>query len=270
MLKKTLKKARTFIRNKFFSFYNTKEIEKYAPLKLIDSKNFFSLLKKNDTNDEIIISFKDNLKIKCSSADLSAVAETCITEDYQKFKPTLIKRGDVIFDIGAHIGSFSVYAASKGALVYAFEPDLVNYHKLLENIKLNNLESVIFPFNYGIYSYTGDLSLDIAEHNKGGHSILTNSGESKTKIHIKKLSDVITEHHISKINLLKIDIEGAEYEIFKNLNELEIRTIEKIVGEYHLIPEYEKYDFKFLHQILKPHYKHVGKYWPYNFYAVKD
>lgn len=270
MLTKTLKKIQTFIRNKFFALYNFKEIKKYAPLKLTDVENFFSLLKKNDLNDEVIVSFKDNTKIKCSSADLSAVAETCITEDYQKNKSTMIKPGDVVFDIGAHIGSFSIYAANKGALVYAFEPDLVNYHKLLDNIKLNQLESVIFPFNYGIYSYTGDLSLDIAGHNKGGHSVLTNSGEAKTKIHVKKLNDVISEHRIEKINLLKIDIEGAEYEIFKNLNELEIKTIEKIVGEYHLIPEYENYDFSYLYQVLKPHYQHIHKYWPYNFYAVKS
>ena len=54
-----------------------------------------------------------------------------------------VKEGDVLFDIGANIGLYSVYAASKGAKVYAFEPHIINAAKLLLNTSLNTFKSSV-------------------------------------------------------------------------------------------------------------------------------
>ena len=62
---------------------------------------------------------------------------------------SIIKSGDIIFDIGAHIGTFSVPFAKKigeRGHVYAFEALKDNYRVLKKNIKLNRLESLITPF----------------------------------------------------------------------------------------------------------------------------
>lgn len=268
-IKKYLKKVITYLRNKFFYFNTLNQIKRNAPKKIINSDNFMKKLLGKNKEDKIKISFKDGFHLFCSSNDLGAIAETCVTEDYQQKVAVEIQPGNIVFDIGAHIGSFSIYAANKGAIVYAFEPDKDNYLKLLANIKLNNYVKVITPFNYGIYSFTGELELDIASDNKGGHSLLTNNSNSKLSIPVKKLSKVLTELKISNIDLMKIDIEGAEYEIFKNFDVQEISAINRIVGEYHLIPEYKDYNFKSLKNTLSPNYRTVEKYWSYNFYVTK-
>lgn len=56
------------------------------------------------------------------------------------------KAGDVVFDVGAHIGSFALKAArlvGEEGLVVALEPELENYRILKENIELNGLENVV-------------------------------------------------------------------------------------------------------------------------------
>jgi len=53
-----------------------------------------------------------------------------------------------IVDVGAHIGAFSIYAATKypHARIYSYEPDPQNYEKLIKNIELNNTQNII-PYN---------------------------------------------------------------------------------------------------------------------------
>jgi len=263
------KKLIRYIKNKFFSFYNLYLVKKLGPSKVADFTTFFNRMKENSHDEDSVVFFNDNFKLLCSNNDLHAVAETCITEDYQKYKSLKILPDQIVFDVGAHIGSFSIYAASKGALVYAFEPDPKSYAKLLKNINLNSFQNKITAFNFGIYSFTGQINLDTTASNNAGHSILTKNNKDKQKINIKKLSEVLYELNVPCVDLLKIDIEGAEYNIFKNLSDKEAKLIRKIVGEYHILPSYPEYNFDFLKKTLSPHYKNIKKYWPYNFYAIK-
>jgi len=255
-----------YAQNKFFGYYTDYQIKKSVSKKVVEHELFLAKLKQGG-DAESIITFTDGFKLLCSNADLNAVAETCVTEDYQLHNFLKIKPGDVVFDVGANMGSFAIYAAKKGARVYAFEPIKENYNRLIANIKLNHLEQSITAFEYGIYSHSGTQSLHISDNNKGGHSVLDNGGHSAVEITIKRLADVFAELGVSSVDLLKIDIEGAEYEIFEHLTTDEAQKIKKIVGEYHMFPDYSKHNFRVLKQKLKKHYKVVQSYWPYNFYA---
>ncbi|MEO7768245.1 MAG: FkbM family methyltransferase, partial [Ferruginibacter sp.] len=73
--------------------------------------------------------------------------------EYGKVDP-----GSIVIDIGANIGVFSLYAARCGAKkVYAFEPNKKSYEILLNNIKVNNLEKIIIPFNLAVGSSDGEI-----------------------------------------------------------------------------------------------------------------
>jgi FkbM family methyltransferase len=89
-------------------------------------------------------------------ADKAANPEMWRAETYSTKEPdtlawidTFFREGDVIYDIGANIGQYSLYAARKlrgNCTVLAFEPEALNYAKLNRNIVLNELTGVVTPY----------------------------------------------------------------------------------------------------------------------------
>ncbi|MGD1701216.1 FkbM family methyltransferase [Dapis sp. BLCC M229] len=82
-------------------------------------------------------------------------------------------RNDSFIDIGAHIGYYSILAAkivgSQGK-VFAFEPELSNYQKILENINLNHLNNIKL-FNLAVGSETKQTQIFFNQDNDGGHAL---------------------------------------------------------------------------------------------------
>ena len=103
-------------------------------------------------NDFIIFKTRSKkiIKLRKQSTDLMALTHVWLIEEYKK-ENFEIQPHDIIIDVGAHIGLFTIYASqfcTKGK-IYSFEPVLENYELLLENIKLNNLNYVT-SFNQAI------------------------------------------------------------------------------------------------------------------------
>lgn len=262
-------KISAYLKNKYYNFLHLRNIQNNAKTKLFNYLEYLSGVKNQEKSKKFILKFKDGYSLICPSSDLCAIGETCLTEDYQKYKEWKIKKGDIVFDVGAHIGSFSIYAANKGAKVYAFEPDKKNYQNLLKNIKLNNAHSQIIPFNFGIYSSDGKLSFYTSLANPAGNSTISDANKKEKKIQVKKLSTIFKMIDVKKIDLLKMDIEGSEYEIFEKLTDSEFNKIEKIVGEYHLFPYKPDWNFRHLKNLLKKHYSVIKHCNPYYFYTRK-
>jgi predicted RNA methylase len=87
---------------------------------------------------------KDNVKFKAMHAEIMGTFE-------DKEYGFIDVKNKVVTDIGAFIGDTSIYFAIKGAnTMYAIEPHPGAYEELVENIRLNNLESKIIPLNVGI------------------------------------------------------------------------------------------------------------------------
>lgn len=63
-----------------------------------------------------------------------------------------VNAGDVFYDLGANIGGYTLIAASRGAAVYAFEPEAMNYGRLVQNMELNpDLADAIFPLPFALW-----------------------------------------------------------------------------------------------------------------------
>ena len=71
-----------------------------------------------------------------------------------------ISKEDIVLDIGAHVGTFSLKVSKKCKVVYCFEPFIINYVQLINNININKYENII-PFNFAISN-----KLDITKVNK--------------------------------------------------------------------------------------------------------
>lgn len=176
---------------------------------------------------------KTKFKLRVNTFDKFAIWEIWKTNEY--FGPEFgIKKYDIVVDIGAHIGVFAVYAAknvSKGK-VFAYEPNKENYNILLKNKSLNNLNN-IFPFNLAISDKKGKLDLFISKLSNATHSIYEADSKKKTKVEAITLKDIFAMNKLKRINYLKIDAEGAEYNILLNTPAKIIKKIDKIVLEYH-------------------------------------
>ena len=126
----------------------------------------------------------------------------------------LVKQYDsVIFvDVGAHIGYYACLAAkvidNKGK-VYAFEPDPFNYSLLIKNIKINNLKNII-PVNKAMSNKKGYVKLHLMPES-GQHSIVHGQcSRYSIDVETTTLDEFFKANKIDKINLIKIDVEGAE------------------------------------------------------------
>ena len=102
------------------------------------------------SNKENVFSMRAGPKFKSKPRQFFQINDVWIRNSYTPFDDS-IKQGDVIVDIGAHIGSFSIFAATKfrDTIVYAYEPAPENFKLLKENIKLNKLNNIV-PYNQGI------------------------------------------------------------------------------------------------------------------------
>lgn len=170
---------------------------------------------------------------KIGKADLSMLSEIWYHKYYNP-KGFEINNNDIVFDIGANNGYFSLYAAKRGKMVYAFEPLPKLCNKIKETIQINKIENVVLE-NIGIAKEKGELSFFESHIHNGCHSLFKRD-ESDTEIKIKtnSLENYCDENSIKKIDFLKLDCEGAEYEIFESLSEDFLKKrIEKISLEYH-------------------------------------
>ena len=132
-----------------------------------------------------------------------------------------VEEGDIIVDIGANIGIFSKKFKDKASKVYALEPDPLFLNELHE---INGIEVIPVGISY-----------------KDGESLIKSDGHANSigkgdiSIRTIKFTTFLQKYKIKKIDFLKMDCEGAEYDIFTEENvEWLSKNCKNIAGEFHL------------------------------------
>jgi FkbM family methyltransferase len=151
--------------------------------------------------------------LRNATNDIDIIDEVYLMDIYNKcYKP---KPGDTIFDVGAHIGIYTLrahnYIGSSG-YVYAFEPDPENFSLLQKNVAINNLENVK-TLNYALSDHQGKLMFFKDPKNTGMCSATLKKGKSTFVAKTITLDFFMREYNIREVNFLKIDVEGHEYEV---------------------------------------------------------
>ena len=143
-----------------------------------------------------------------------------------------LSKDDLFFDIGANIGSYSLLAGGvSNASVIALEPVSNTFHKLIENIGINNLHDQVKCLQYAVGS---SISQGVISTNAGcQNKILSDSITNKNNT---ELVNITTIDELSKIygfpSAIKIDVEGYEYQAFAGaLETLNNQTLSLIVIE---------------------------------------
>jgi FkbM family methyltransferase len=151
-------------------------------------------------------------------------------------------RPEKIIDIGANIGRYSIHFSEiENSKVICFEPQKDNFKALEGNISLNKRKN-ISPYNQGIFDKNTKLDLNICEENCGANSLVIERGGKKEKITVSKLDDFLKEKGFGKVDLIKIDVEGAEINVLKGAKET-IKKYHPIIFLEILEDKQEIFDF---------------------------
>ncbi len=142
-----------------------------------------------------------------------------------------------IVDVGAHIGAFAVKAHDlfPGRPVVALEPAIENFRLLERNLERNGCLGVL-PLNVALAANSGSIELFMDPKNTAGHSTALERPTAR-RVQAVSLSDLWSEHRIDDVYLLKLDCEGAEYEILESPDFAKLGSrINNVVFEHHPLP----------------------------------
>jgi FkbM family methyltransferase len=135
----------------------------------------------------------------------------------------------VVFDVGAHMGFFTVKIARQVNTVVAFEPDPYNYHFLLTNIERNQLSNVL-ALNCALGEKDGSSFLK-GDYGHGRTRLTgTNTGQ---KVTVRSLDSLVSELKL-RPSVVKIDTEGYEHNVLQGAQSALISSKPRLlVASYH-------------------------------------
>ncbi|MEK6880542.1 MAG: FkbM family methyltransferase [Nanoarchaeota archaeon] len=137
---------------------------------------------------------------------------------------------NTVIDVGALAGEFGAYIYDRADVIYALEPMSEHYQELIDNINQFGLNK-IKPFKLALAGVNGKRMLGI-HNDRGGHHLNLNS-EKKEEVDAITLASFIKQEKLDYIDLLKIDIENDEKEIFEASDFQEVANkISAIIGEH--------------------------------------
>jgi FkbM family methyltransferase len=189
----------------------------------INGDNYLNVLGKNYVFNNI----PDN--------SYSTFWEVFLNKDYEREETCSVNDGDVVLDIGANYGFFTLYSINKGAKkVYSVEP----YQTAFNHIKeLSSIFKNIEPINKAVSEENGTIKMYIHEGTSAINCVVNHGeifGRTSDEVEVESINiNTLLSTIPENIDFLKIDCEGSEYEIFKTISNDNIQKIKKVVIETH-------------------------------------
>lgn len=144
-----------------------------------------------------------------------------------------VRPGEIFYDVGANIGVYTILAATrtgKNGRVFAFEPHCGSFLRLLDNIRVNNLENIVTPCNFALHDQQGFFPFTyFSEEAATSHSQIGSSSDDsemgfKPEISELKYSasidSLIATKEFPPPHHVKIDVDGNELKILQGMSTL--------------------------------------------------
>ena len=185
--------------------------------------------------------------------DAIAFLENFILETNTSHKMFKIMEHDTVIDIGAHVGYFTLYAtnlAKKGKII-SYEPSKNSFLTLEKNIKMNKFSNIKLE-NVAVSKIQGKALLHTNDMDEISNSLYNRNNKVEVQeVETTTLDNIFLKHKLEKINFLKMDCEGAEYDIIMNASSSILDKIQKISAEIH--EEIVPYSKKVIIEKLEKH-----------------
>ena len=216
------------IKNKFFK----------STMRLIGNKG----LAKNRLGNSV----KDFLIRNCKTNEMSVNGYKMLLHDnmeislrpYEPIETEIVKthveKNNIVVDIGANIGYYTLLMALNQAKVFSYEPEPKNFKLLQKNVNLNNFSSNVKLYNKAASKYNGFSKLFLAgatdlnggvivDRAKGGapgmHTLSNNRFDSNS------IDVEVTKLNLDKIDFAKIDVEGHELHVLEGMKILPTKIL---------------------------------------------
>lgn len=193
----------------------------------------------NAGSGKCLLKFRNGLMLEARKNrwDISIILEIFYSKPY--IGSFHLPSNPTIVDIGCYIGDFSIFMAHYySAHVYAFEPDPSNYSVAQRNVSRNVYPGSINLFN----SAVGDgepLILNVFHSHDEVHvSSESFPGSSPVSVPSLGLAEALSKAG-TRVNLLKVDCEGFEYNIFDSATSSDLSSVDNIVLEYHCVQDWK-------------------------------
>lgn len=168
-----------------------------------------------------------------TEADQSVFDEIFRDNEYRDIEDLIVKAKNPILDLGAHKGFFTIYASilnENNAQIYAFEAAEENFLEAKKNLKENHIKNVKIK-NLAVWTEDTEKEFYLSEDSHN-HSFY-GEGEGK-KLRCTCLESIFKKNRLEKVDLIKMDLEGAEFAIIENAPTDLLKKIKTIFIEYHL------------------------------------
>jgi len=206
----------------------------YIPIILVRVRNWWPFLLnyiglRNDINE---YSFRNgDTFTTIDTIDVVTLMVVYIKRDYG-----VIPKNSTEIDIGANIGAFTVYAASKAAKVIAIEPVNINFDTLNINIQKNELTNKVVVAKKAVTNENGVRKIYISKRS-AFHSFYAKDQGTSEDVECLSLDTLFFQYSITSCDILKIDAEDSEYDILYAASADVLRTIKNIRVEVRDIDE---------------------------------
>ncbi len=184
----------------------------------------------------VVIELRNGARFLVRSAlDIWILKETVIERAYERASVP-IQDGWTVVDIGAGLGDFAISTARRfpRSQVYAFEPLPGSFALLEENLKLNQIQNVrALPFSINGHEGVAEMH---APSREPAHSLTVPAARvesNRARVRTVSLDHGIEGLESQRCDYLKVDCEGAEFEIFFNASAATLQKIQHICLEYH-------------------------------------
>ena len=163
-------------------------------------------------------------------------------EDIYRLKELKLSRGDIVIDVGAHVGAVSIFLGKRfpDVRILAYEPCRNTFSVLQDNIHRNNVTNVQ-SFNLAISGDGRDLRLLVAPHKSGMANAFVSEELRENRVRVSgyrtevvastTLDAVFRDNGINRCAFMKLDCEGAEFEIVKETRVLNL--VDELALEIH-------------------------------------
>jgi len=139
--------------------------------------------------------------------------------------------GDLVVDVGAQIGSFTLLAAATGARVLAVEPSPLNVDRLRANVARNGFEGSVEVREAAIARPgSSEIELHLTYTNLGGHSSIAWIGPT-VRVAALSLAELFEREGVERCRVLKLDVEGCECPILYSAAPALLERVDVIFAE---------------------------------------
>ncbi len=185
---------------------------------------------------EIVLRNGARFAVLNTNNNLGTIHEVFTQKEYQHITELSNINRPVLVDIGANIGVFTVWAAGilPTAELYSYEPEEKNFLLLRENIVRNGIASRAHAFHAAVCGKEGTRTLSIAGESSGKNSLAYAIGGGATEqVQATTLNRIFEENNLLSCDCIKIDCEGAEYEILYNTAPEHLAKVRMMIVEHH-------------------------------------